>query len=123
MRQIRAARYASDRRSPTRGFPLSILETRLQETNDRRFIDRAGAAAQYSPFQFAENAQFPSSQRSLVDRNSRSAAEDLADLWMKRPITRIYASMGETPRDFQDFQSTVFYPTIFTMRFVIIEGE
>jgi len=43
VRQIYATRYAPDRRSSPRGFPLSILETRLQEANDRRFIDRRRA--------------------------------------------------------------------------------
>lgn len=54
----------------------------------------------------AENAQLPSTIGGFVD------------LWMKRPIFRIMRSTLETPRDFQEFPSAVFYSTVFTIQSV-----
>lgn len=102
---MRGACYASDGRNSRRGFHIfSILKTRLQKTNDRRFIDRrAGGAIP------AENAQLPLTQFTIGG---------FADLWMKRPIFRIMRSTLETPRDFQEFPSAVSCSTVFTMQFV-----
>lgn len=100
MRQICAAHYAPDRRSSRRDFPLSILETRLQEANDRRSIDHRRRRRRRNPLS-AENAQLPLSlyaeEKFAATHNQRSAACRFMDCRVIRGNDAIRAHRRAAP--------------------------